>query len=111
MIHMTPNILCVDDEPVNLSLLQAVLIPNGYEVVKAGDGQKALEILNEQRIDLVLLDVMMPRMDGFTVCRHIKENEKLRHIPVIMITGLTSTQERIKGIEAGAEDFISKPFD
>ena len=54
---------------------------------------------------------MMPRMDGFTVCRHIKENEKLRHIPVIMITGLTSTQERIKGIEAGAEDFISKPFD
>jgi response regulator RpfG family c-di-GMP phosphodiesterase len=101
----------VDDESVNLSLLQAVLIPHGYEVVTADNGQTALELLNKRHIDLVLLDVMMPGMDGFTVCRLIRENEKLMRVPVIMITSLTSKQDRIKGIEAGAEDFISKPFD
>jgi response regulator RpfG family c-di-GMP phosphodiesterase len=106
-----PSILCVDDESVNLSLLRAVLIPHGYEVVTANDGQIALDLLNKKHVDLVLLDVMMPGMDGFTVCRLIRENEKLMHVPVIMITSLTSKQDRIKGIEAGAEDFISKPFD
>lgn len=111
MIRTMPSILCVDDESINLSLLRAVLIPQGYEVVTADDGQTALELLNKKHFDLVLLDVMMPRMDGFTVCRLIRENEKLMRVPVIMITSLTSKQDRIKGIEAGAEDFISKPFD
>jgi response regulator RpfG family c-di-GMP phosphodiesterase len=106
-----PSILCVDDESVNLSLLRAVLLPHGYEVVTADNGQMALELLNKKHVDLVLLDVMMPGMDGFTVCRLIRENEKLMRVPVIMITSLTSKQDRIKGIEAGAEDFITKPFD
>ncbi|HEX7534081.1 MAG TPA: response regulator, partial [Syntrophales bacterium] len=111
MIRTMPSILCVDDESVNLSLLRAVLIPHGYEVVTADNGQMALELLNKRHVDLVLLDVMMPGMDGFTVCRLIRENEKFMGVPVIMITSLTSKQDRIKGIEAGAEDFISKPFD
>jgi response regulator RpfG family c-di-GMP phosphodiesterase len=111
MIRTMPSILCVDDESVNLSLLRAVLIPHGYEVVTADNGQMALELLNKRHVDLVLLDVMMPGMDGFTVCRLIREHEKLMRVPVIMITSLTSKQDRIKGIEAGAEDFISKPID
>ncbi|MGO9379301.1 MAG: response regulator [Dissulfurispiraceae bacterium] len=107
----TKRILCADDEPANLKLLEAVLVPRGYEIVKANNGLEALGRITEQTIDLVLLDVMMPEMNGFEVCRTIKNNEHYRNIPVIMITALTSKKDRIKGIEAGAEDFISKPFD
>lgn len=107
-----PKILCVDDEMQNLILLKAVLAPRGYEVVLAESGKEALEKLGEQVIDLVLLDVMMPEMDGFTACSAIKENhERYGNVPVIMITALRSKEDRIKGINAGAEDFISKPFD
>jgi response regulator RpfG family c-di-GMP phosphodiesterase len=111
MNQQHPVILCVDDEPMNLSLLEAVLIPRGYEVVRAGNGKDALETLKCNRIDLVLLDVMMPGMNGFQVCRKIKDDEGLRNIPVVMITTLQSKEDRIKGIEAGAEEFVSKPFD
>lgn len=106
-----PRILCVDDEPYNLKLLEAVLVPAGYEVIQAGNGEKAIEKITQQDIDIALLDVMMPGMDGFEVCRRIKGNENYRNIPVVMITALTSKSDRIKGIEAGAEDFISKPID
>lgn len=106
-----PKILCVDDEPVNLKILEAILVTRGYEVIKADNGEKGLEIIKGQNIDLVLLDVMMPRIDGFEVCRRIKEDDKFRHIPVVMITALTSKGDRIKGIEVGADDFMSKPFD
>lgn len=105
-----PKILCVDDEPSNLRLLDAVLSPRGYDVLTAGDGFRALEILREKKVDLVLLDVMMPNMNGYEVCKRIKEDETLRHIPVIMITALASKEDRIKGIEAGAEEFLTKPF-
>jgi len=111
MKESKPVILCVDDEPQNLKLLDAVLSPRGYEVLTAQNGFLALEILRSQSVDIVLLDVMMPGMDGYEVCRKIKEDESLRHIPVIMITALTEKQERIKGIESGAEEFLSKPFD
>lgn len=107
----TPRILCVDDEPEILKFLEAVLVPNGYEVVKAEDGEEALAKLKEKSIDLVILDVNMPKMNGFEVCRKIKEEETFRNIPVILITGLTAKEDRIKGIEAGAEDYISKPID
>ncbi len=107
----TPKILCVDDEPEILKFLEAVLAPKGYEVIKAENGEVALEKLKEERIDLVISDVRMPKMDGFEVCRRIKEDDRYRNIPVVIITGLTANKERIKGIEAGAEDFISKPFD
>jgi response regulator RpfG family c-di-GMP phosphodiesterase len=108
---LNPKILCIDDEPANLRLLEALLVPQGYEVIKTKHGKDALEKISEQKIDLILLDVMMPEINGFEVCRTIKEDEKYRHIPIVMITALRSKEDRIKGIEAGAEDFISKPFD
>ncbi len=106
-----PRILCVDDEPFNLSLLEAVLLPRGYDVVLAGNGPKALEKIRSEHIDLCLLDVMMPGMDGFETCRRIKSDEEHHNIPVIMITASADQKDRIRGIESGAEDFISKPFD
>jgi response regulator RpfG family c-di-GMP phosphodiesterase len=106
-----PRILCVDDEPANLKLLDALLTPRGYEVIKAGNGREALEKINQDKIDLVLLDVMMPELKGFDVCQMIKEDEKFRHLPIILVTALRSSKDRIRGIEAGADDFISKPFD
>jgi CheY-like chemotaxis protein len=111
MATITPRILCVDDEPAILNFLEAVLLPKGYEVIKAENGEEALEKLKEERIDLVISDVRMPKMDGFELCRRIKEDDRYRNIPVVMITGITANKERIKGIDAGAEDFISKPFD
>ncbi len=106
-----PKILCVDDTPVNLQILDNLLAPRGYEVHTATDGLAALEIITQEDMDLVLLDVMMPEINGFEVCRWLKEQEQYRDIPVVMITALNSTQDRIQGIEAGAADFISKPFD
>ncbi len=111
MTKSAPIILCVDDELANLQILEALLVPSGYEVVLSENGENALEIIGEQKIDLVLLDVMLPNLNGYDVCRRIKDDERHRNIPVVMVTGLTSKEERIKGIEAGAEDFINKPFD
>ena len=105
------RILCVDDEPLNLSLLEAMLSPRGYDVVSAVNGPEALEKIQAERIDICLLDVMMPGMDGFEVCRRIKSDDLLRNNPVVMITSYADMENRIRGIEAGAEDFISKPFD
>jgi response regulator RpfG family c-di-GMP phosphodiesterase len=106
-----PVILVVDDQPLNIELLEAHLVPQGYEILTAEDGEAALKIVAENAVDLVLLDVMMPKIDGFEVCRRIKADERLRNIPVVMITALAAKEDRIKGIEAGAEDFISKPIE
>lgn len=111
MTETRPRILCVDDEPQILKLFEGILVPNGYEVVTGNNGEEALEKIRSERIDLVLSDVSMPKMDGFELCRQIKGDERYRDIPVVMITGLTAKEERVKGIEAGAEDFISKPID
>ena len=105
------RILCVDDEPLNISLLKAMLSPRGYDVVTAVNGPDALEKIGAEQIDICLLDVMMPGMDGFEVCRRIKSDDLYRNIPVVMITSYADLNNRIRGIEAGAEDFISKPFD
>ncbi len=105
------RILIVDDEPANLSLLEAILEPRGYEVVKAENGMEALAKAVNLDVDLVLLDVMMPTINGFDVCKKLKEDERYRTIPIVLLTSLRSKQDRIRGIEAGAEDFISKPFD
>jgi len=111
MNSQSQSILCVDDEEANLKLLENILAPRGYTVVSASNGEDALQKIKSQAIDLVILDIMMPGMDGFEVCRRIKEDEKLRNIPVIIVTSLSAKQDRIRGIEAGSEDFLSKPFD
>jgi len=111
MTQLMARILCVDDEPLNLSLLEAILSPLGYDVVSAVNGPEALEKIQAERIDICLLDVMMPGMDGFEVCRRIKSNDLHRNTPVVMITSYADRENRIRGIEAGAEDLISKPFD
>jgi CheY-like chemotaxis protein len=85
-----PTVLCVDDEPANLRLLERMLGTVGYRVLKANDGRQALEIIASSRVDLVLTDVMMPGIDGLETCRRIKEDERYRHIPVVMITALGS---------------------
>jgi adenylate cyclase len=111
---MTDNgratILVVDDIPENVRLLEAVLEPRGYEVVSAGDGGAALELVESAQPDLVLLDIMMPVLDGYAVCRRLREREETAMLPVIMLTA-SEGPERTKGIEAGADDFITKPFD
>jgi adenylate cyclase len=104
------RILVVDDVPENVRLLEAVLAPKGYDVVTATDGRAALELVESASPDLVLLDVVMPNMDGYAVCRRLREREETAVLPVIMLTA-SEGPEKTKAIEAGADDFIPKPFD
>ncbi len=105
------HILMVDDEPVNRKILSAMLTTEGYNVLEADNGFKALELLEEHPPDIILLDVMMPEMDGFEVCRRIKGRKDLRLIPVLMVTALQDKIHRQQALEAGADDFLSKPID
>jgi response regulator RpfG family c-di-GMP phosphodiesterase len=105
-----PRILCVDDERLNRTIVRDMLGSANFMVLEAENGEDALKILEDHAIDVILLDINMPGIDGFEVCRRIKASDQLRHIPVIMVTALTETEDRIKGIEAGAEDYITKPF-
>jgi DNA-binding response OmpR family regulator len=104
-----PKILIVDDEPLNVDYLEQELEDRGYETISAVNGQEALEKVAAEAPDLVLLDVMMPVMDGFTVCRILKEHEETRLIPIIIMTALDAVADRIQGIKAGADDFLTKP--
>ena len=104
-------VLVVDDLPQNVRLLEAYLIPQGYEIARAANGKEALAKLTDSQIDLILLDVMMPDIDGFEVTRRIRQNDKYRLLPIILVTALGETKDRVKGIEAGCDDFISKPVD
>ena len=106
-----PVVLVVDDQPPNVELLEAHLVTQGYEIVTAASGKEALEKLSGNQIDLVLLDVMMPRMSGIEVLEKIRADIKTRRIPVVMVTVLKETEDRVKALEAGCDDFISKPFD
>ena len=106
------KILVVDDEPRNVRILQIQLNARGYTVYTAADGLQALEVVKEEMPDLILLDINMPKMDGFEVVKQVRANEATEFIPIVMITALRDTREnRIKSIEAGADDFIEKPFD
>ena len=104
-----PTILVVDDHQQNLELLQAYLEDMDCETIPACDGPQALEIIANQPPDLVLLDVMMPKMSGFEVCRRIKNDPKTTDIPVIMVTALNEFGDIERGIDSGTDDFISKP--
>ncbi len=111
MTAARPRILCVDDEPAILRFLATVLLRNDYEPVCASDGEEALEKIRGRSVDLVLSDVRMPGMDGFELCRRVKADKELMNTPVVLVTGLTAKEDRVKGIEAGAEDFLTKPID
>lgn len=100
-------ILIVDDEPRYLSLMEANLVPEGYSVLRAIDGQEAIDIVAKKQPDLVLLDIRMPVMDGFKACQRMRE---FSSIPIIMVTARGSEQDRIKGLDLGADDYIVKPF-
>jgi adenylate cyclase len=104
------TILAVDDQPANLRLLDAVLSPRGYRVLRASSGEQALELLPSSGADLVLLDIVMPGIDGYEVCRRIRSAPETAFLPVVMITA-SGHQEKTRAIEAGADDFVSKPFD
>ncbi|MBN9464585.1 PleD family two-component system response regulator [Brevundimonas sp.] len=108
---MSARILVVDDVDVNVRLLEAKLTLEYYDVLTCNDGSTALAMAAEAQPDLVLLDVMMPGMDGFETCRRLKAQVETRHIPVVLVTALDGREDRIRGLEAGADDFLTKPID
>ena len=106
---MSARVLVVDDTPLNVKLLSDLLTVNGYRVLTASSGPEALEKIQAERPDLVLLDVMMPEMSGYEVCARIRGNPATAILPVVMVTSLDPHQERTKGLDAGADDFLTKP--
>jgi two-component system cell cycle response regulator len=108
---LTARVLIVDDIPTNVRLLEARLTAEYFEVATAASGREALAICDTSDIDIVLLDVMMPEMDGFEVCARLKANPRTHHIPVLMVTALDQPSDRVRGLEVGADDFLTKPVD
>ncbi|MDG3577073.1 PleD family two-component system response regulator [Rhizobium sp. YJ-22] len=106
---MTARILVVDDIPANVKLLEARLLAEYFDVLTAADGFACLDLCARTQVDLILLDIMMPGMDGFEVCERLKSNPKTMHIPVVMVTALDQPADRVRGLKAGADDFLTKP--
>ena len=106
---MSARVLVVDDVPANVKLLEARLSAEYFDVTTANCGAEALAICERAECDIVLLDVMMPDMDGFEVCRKIKSNPATHHLPVVMVTALDQPSDRVRGLDAGADDFLTKP--
>jgi two-component system, sensor histidine kinase and response regulator len=109
--HPCGSVLVVDDEESNRMLLRDPLEAQGHTVAEATSGQQALDSMTRNLPDVVLLDLMMPLMDGFEVCRRIKENPKWAHVPVLLVTGATDRKERLMAMQVGANDFLTKPID
>jgi len=101
----------VDDEPINLKLVSRLLEIEGYEVITAQSGDASLRLIEQTPPDIALLDVMMPDMDGYELCRRLRQNPRTAGIPIVMLTAMVDENERLKGIEAGADDCLPKPFD
>lgn len=106
---MTARILVVDDIPANVKLLEARLMAEYFDVLTANNGFDALDICERTQVDVILLDIMMPEMDGFEVCERLKSNPRTAHIPVVMVTALDQPSDRVRGLKAGADDFLTKP--
>src|ERR1700719_2162253 len=106
---MSAGFLVVDDVPANVKLLEARLSAEYFDVLTACNGAEALAVCARAECDIILLDVMMPDMDGFEVCRRLKTNPATHYIPVVMVTALDSPADRVRGLDAGADDFLTKP--
>ncbi|MBN1218255.1 MAG: response regulator [Anaerolineae bacterium] len=103
------TVLIVDDESLTCDMLKAILMPEGYDTILATSGTEALKVVEQQPPDIILLDVMMPDIDGLEVCRRLKANKRWQHIPIILVTVLDSTEDLVNGLDAGADDFVNKP--
>ena len=110
-MRATPLILVVDDEPVNRDILQTRLVAHEYEVITASDGRQALAVAKDRQPDLILLDVNMPEIDGFEVCRLLKADETLPYTPIILVTARAHSEDVVTGLDAGAEEYLTKPVD
>jgi serine phosphatase RsbU (regulator of sigma subunit) len=106
-----PLILIVDDNPANVEILQARLAANDYEIITASDGEEGLEMAKDRLPDLILLDIMMPKMDGIEVCRHLRADSSLPFMPIIMVTAKTDSKDVVAGLEAGGDEYLTKPVD
>lgn len=110
-MHTPPRILIVDDNETNRDILDTRLRVHGYELLQAADGEEAIAVAKEHLPDLLLLDVMMPRIDGIEVCRRLKGDPALPFMPIILVTAKADTQDVVAGLEAGADEYLTKPID
>ena len=110
-MRVPPRILITDDQPMNVDILQTRLAVHGYEILTATDGEEALGLARAQLPDLILLDIMMPKMDGIEVCRLLKGDGALPFMPIIMVTAKADTKDIVAGLEAGADEYLTKPVD
>jgi adenylate cyclase len=110
-VNQPPRILAVDDTPENLEILRMRLEANGYEVATAADGVEGVRKARELQPDLILLDIMMPKLDGIGAVRLLKQDETLRSIPVILVTAKADTRDVVEGLDAGGDDYLTKPFE
>jgi len=106
-----PLILIVDDNPANVEILKMRLAANNYEIITASDGEAGLAMARDRQPDLILLDIMMPKMDGFEVCRRLKGDPSLPFMPIIMVTAKADSRDVVAGLEAGGDEYLTKPVD